>query len=957
MQRLYRYIILSGLWLTLGCASALAGRPFSKDIWLNETNVSVKVNCLAQDSYNYLWLGTDEGLFCYNGRQFSQIKTDRDVPVTAISVGEENKIIGFADGRLGVWDGVTFRLKKLDGTVPAEAISAIHIITDNVFVLSTVGQGIYLVHNGYCTQYAMANGLTDDYVYTLLSPAKNVLLAATDQGINEIQFAGGKITVKHYTTASGLPDNIVRVIRPMQQKHWSWLGTHQGGIALYCSKTRQTWTPSVGKPWLWGQVNDILPIGNDRAWVCTQSGYLLKVRLADEETLEVEAYEYPGQRLYKLLMDGTANIWCATNTGLKMIVAEYVSAIPVSAPYSLQDVTAITCDVDNELWLAQKGRLYSMTLTDEQPQLQLRYTSATPVTHLYCDKNDVLWVGTFGDGVWYSADHKNFEKVRDIYPLAKESVLDISGKDNRLWVAGLNGVEELGVGVGNHLSLLQLHNKSTGIGSDYVYEIYDDQKNNTWMATDGAGVCMYRDGKYTLWDSASGMTSNVAYNVTEDASGRIWASTFNKGLLVFNGEKWENLDNDNGLQSLRISAIAPMDNGSVLVVHAKGVDEWQQRSHMFRHFERRLGIGIDSMSSALNLATADTAGNIYVPYQGGLIRFGKYNYPVNIIPSVKITSLNTFYRETHLERSRFNYSENHIAFRYDGINFANPEQLFYRYKLVGYNDEWIDTRDESVTFPQLPSGDYTFIVQVSMNELFTGHGEASHSFSIARPYWQQWWFILLAVGLIWAASYAYIRTRERNLRKLSSLQRERMMFEYEHLKSQVNPHFLFNSLNTLTGLIEDDKDTAMQYTTQLSDLYRNMLSHKDKDLITLAEEWEILENYIYIQKSRFGDALQLVVNIPEKLKKTKKVVPMALQLLLENAIKHNIVSRTKPLVVRFVAEEEQLTVTNSYQPKISKEKGAGLGLANIRKRYGLYTKRPVVTYMKDNEFIVIIPLI
>lgn len=84
---------------------------------------------------------------------------------------------------------------------------------------------------------------------------------------------------------------------------------------------------------------------------------------------------------------------------------------------------------------------------------------------------------------------------------------------------------------------------------------------------------------------------------------------------------------------------------------------------------------------------------------------------------------------------------------------------------------------------------------------------------------------------------------------------------------------------------------------------------------------------------------------------------MALQLLLENAIKHNIVSRAKPLVVKFVAAEEQLTVSNSYQPRISKEKGAGLGLANIRKRYGMYTKRPVVTFMKDEEFTVIIPLI
>lgn len=943
--------------LLLKCNIVQAYQPFSKDIWLNETNVAVKVNCLARDEYNYLWLGTDDGLFSYNGRAFSQVTTDMDIPVTAISISGDKKIVGFGNGRIGVWDGVRFRLKKLYGEVPAEAISSILVITGNVLVVSTVGQGIYVVHDNYCRQYSMADGLTDDYVYTIVSPAPNVLLAATDQGINEITLKDGKLSVSHYTTASGLPDNIVRVIRPMKNKHWSWLGTHQGGVSLYCSKTRQTWTPATDVPWQWGQVNDILPIGDDMAWVCTQNGYLLRLRLVDENTLKVDAIEYPRQRIYKLLMDGTGNIWCATNTGLKMIATAYVSAMHLPPPFSLQDITAMACDGDTELWLALREKLYSIRLTEAVPRLELRYVSVTPITHLYCDKKDVLWVGTFGDGLWVSGDHKNFRKVTGIAPLEKESVLDISGVDDRLWIAGINGVEELTTDEKNHVSLVKLHNKNTGIGSDYVYEIYHDGKNNTWMATDGAGICKYSDGKYTLWDSTSGMVSNVAYNITEDASGRIWASTFNKGLLVYNGMGWENLDNDNGLQSLRISAITPAGNGSVLVVHAKGIEEWQSHSRMFRHFERRLGLGIDSVSSTLNLTATDTSGNVYIPFQDGLVRFGKYDYPVDIIPSVKITSLNTFFRETHLEREHFNYSENHITFKYDGINFANPEQLFYRYKLIGYNNEWITTRDESVTFPQLPSGDYKFVVQVSMNGLFTAYGTAQYSFTIARPYWLQWWFILLVVVVAWLISYTYIRIRERNLRKLSSLQRERMMFEYEHLKSQVNPHFLFNSLNTLTGLIEDDKEGAMQYTTRLSDLYRNMLSHKDKDLITLAEEWEILENYIYIQKSRFGDALQLVIDIPEKLKKTKKVVPMALQLLLENAIKHNIVSKSSPLTVKFKADDEQLVIANVYQPKISKEKGAGLGLANIRKRYALYTKRPVIAYMKDNEFIVIIPLI
>ncbi len=938
----------------LFCIVAKAGHPFVRDIWLNETNVPVKVNCLIRDATGYMWLGTDEGLYRYNGRSFTKIETNTDEPVTALATDDYQVLAGFANGSIGNWDGQEFYLKQLSGRIPVEAISSIYIVRGSVFIASTVEDDVFMVDNNYCTQYTMEDGLTDDYVYTVLSPSDKLLLAATDQGINEIKVDKGVFDITHFNTSNGLPDNIVRVIRPMEEKCWSWIGTHQGGVGLYCSKSRTTWTPDAGKPWQWGQINDILPIGDDRAWVCTESGYLLSLTLTGEDELVIEEHFYPEQKLYKMIMSETGNIWCATNAGLKEIVAEYISAIELPYPYTVQDITAIVCDNSSGLWFAQKNKLYSFSLEEQVPQPVLRFVSEVPITNLYCSDDGIIWVGTFGNGLWYSHDHKKFSRVTGIIPLQNESILDIAGNRDRMWIAGLNGVEELMLDKKGGLSLIRLHNKSSGIGSDYVYKIFPDKDGQIWMATDGAGVCRYSNGQYKLWDSASGMTSSVIYDIVQSADGNMWASTFDKGLLVYDGINWHTIDRNDGLQSLKIATLLTTINDAILVVNAKGVDEWQKSGGQFRNYGRRSGA--DTVSSALNLFARDTSGNVYIPYQDGLARFGRHEYDVNITPTINIKSLRTFFRETRHQSNLFRHSENHITFSYDGINYTNPEHLFYRYKLEGYNEEWITTRDESVTFPQLTSGDYRFVVQVSLNNTFNSYGEATHNFTISKPFWFELWFILLMLLLLWGVAYTYIRIREHNLRKLSSLQRERMMFEYEHLKSQVNPHFLFNSLNTLTGLIEDDKQLAVQYTTQLSDLYRNMLSYKDKDLITLAEEWKILQNYIYIQKSRFGDALQLVVNIPERLK-SKKVVPMALQLLLENAIKHNIVSQSKPLTVEFAAEDGQLTVSNNYQPKMSKEIGAGLGLANIRKRYTLHTKTHVLSRIENKRFIVTIPLI
>lgn len=286
-----------------------------------------------------------------------------------------------------------------------------------------------------------------------------------------------------------------------------------------------------------------------------------------------------------------------------------------------------------------------------------------------------------------------------------------------------------------------------------------------------------------------------------------------------------------------------------------------------------------------------------------------------------------------------------------------PDKLHYRYKLDGYSNSWIVTNDESATFPQLSPGTYTFRVQASLNNVFSKSNEVRYTFTITKPFWQALWFIGLVAALIIGLIYAYIRAREKSLRRLSSLQRERLLFEYEHLKSQVNPHFLFNSLNTLANLIEEDRDAAVQYTNELSDLYRNMLTYRNKDLVPLAEEWNILQHYLYIQQSRFGDALQVELRVPETIMHTRKIVPLALQLLVENAIKHNVASRSRPLTIIIEAQGDRLAVRNAINPKLSKEKGAGLGLINIKKRYALITDRHISFGVVHNEYIVTLPLL
>lgn len=180
--------------------------------------------------------------------------------------------------------------------------------------------------------------------------------------------------------------------------------------------------------------------------------------------------------------------------------------------------------------------------------------------------------------------------------------------------------------------------------------------------------------------------------------------------------------------------------------------------------------------------------------------------------------------------------------------------------------------------------------------------------------------------------------------------------KFDALKNQLDPHFLFNSLNVLTGLIEENPEAATRFTTALSKVYRYVLEQKSKELVTLEEEIKFAELYMSLLTVRFEDSI--VFSSPEQLKNPQaKVVPLSLQLLLENAVKHNQVTASKKLYITITEENNSLIVTNNVQQKQILKESTGIGLQNIRERYALLTDSPVVIDESGNQFSIAIPIL
>ncbi len=194
------------------------------------------------------------------------------------------------------------------------------------------------------------------------------------------------------------------------------------------------------------------------------------------------------------------------------------------------------------------------------------------------------------------------------------------------------------------------------------------------------------------------------------------------------------------------------------------------------------------------------------------------------------------------------------------------------------------------------------------------------------------------------------------LKREQKQREEKLIFQYETLKNQVNPHFLFNSLNTLSSLVSKNANLSEEYIQKLSAIYRYILENKDLDHVNLRKEIDFIKDYFYLQKVRDDGKIELNINIKDS--DNYLILPISLQLLVENSFKHNIATRKEPLIITIDLNEQDriITVSNHLKPKTQIEESPKIGLANLSERIKLFTGREIEIIQSDSEFIVHVPL-
>ncbi|NOX47047.1 MAG: hypothetical protein GXO89_08730 [Chlorobi bacterium] len=923
-----------------------------------------------QDSQGMMWFASSEGAYTFDGFDFqlrSMADSGKVLPITFIFEGKDNKIwFGHQKGEISYFENGSAHFLGFNGKKPSSKITAILEDNNGVLWISTYGEGAFYFHKDEMHQVNMKMGLSENYCYDMVIDEAGDIWIGTDNGISVCKLENEKVKIRQITVNEGLNDFIVESLSKCNMDN-IWIGFEDKGVSRFNWKTKKLSIPRGTENWPFGTVRDIISFG-DYVWIVTNSSGIIEYDMKKEAFRKLEFPD--GHNLKKtksLFRDSEGNIWLVSDREIFKSSGKNIEVVHTVDEYDIENVRAISSDKKGQTWFANDDGVFRLANTFGQEKRLTNFPISVldrnqQVICVFPDNFGFVWLGTFGNGlVRLEPSTGNFKLFSEADGLINDNVLSISGKGKQMWFGTLGGasrciLDEDAASLNWKPDFVNF-GREQGLGNNYIYQVFADSKGRVWFATDGNGVSMFENGKFRNFSKPQGLDSRIVYSIAEDTDGTIWANTLTKGLYYLEGEKFVKYPEIPEIVSEQIQGIICADSGVLFVLteHSGGFLDFKK--NIFRKIAGQEGIA--EFHPDLNDITKGPNGDIWIGTKSGMMKFSTNFRNTARQPKPLVRSVSVVFEPIDMENQiTFGYAQNHFMFSYIGLWYQNPEEVTYKVKLEGQDLDWIRTEDQKMAYSNLGPGRYTFRMIAGLDNYFDESNEVSWSFKIKKPFWQTWFFYFAILVLIISGIYFFIKYREKKIRKKQQLLREKIEFQFETLKNQVNPHFLFNSFSTLIALIETNTEDAVEYVEGLSDLFRNILGQKDKQTITIKEELVITKSYFKLQKKRFGDNLHL--DIDDKIYRLDfRIPPMVLQMLIENSIKHNVVSKLHPLNIKVYFDEKAkiLFVENNVFRKKSEDTSLGIGIKNIVSRFKLLTDRDVIIDASENIFKVGLPVI
>ncbi len=947
-----------GLWL----AAAIAQEPRFIQHDLGDANSGMTILAMLQDRNCMLWLGTEQGLARFDGVNYRPVElpgTATGLQVTSLAEDHLRHIwVGTSSGEIFYLDEtrMVHAFQPQEGH-PQKPITGIAEDPAGQIWFATYGEGVYVYSGSRLFNFNLDDGLSGNDIYAMeITPDGEVWLG-TDDGITVCSFDKETKHVKKLGLQEGLPDQIITALKADSSGN-IYIGTFESGVVLYDTQRKRI-TPLLQAP-MQDEITALELFDGRELWIGTVSHGVWRYRKEWNEPRHLNNLQaFHISRITDLLSDVEGNIWITFNEG------GLVSAFRPfeSLACEVGDIQAVFVDQRDQVWIGAKNGLYRLVNHNSGPAQMVRVAPRYPlnVTDLLEDQYHQIWIGTLDKGLFvYDPDRDRIVEIGSIFDKGGITIMSMAMSSAEIWIATLEGVVSFPAGK-NILSEpkepFTLLKDPWQSNLHFVFQVYVDSKDRTWFATDGNGAFCVKGSRVMHFAGTDSLRLRKVYSVCEDHRGHLWFNTPDLGLVEFDGSAYKQLQVADGLGNLNIASLWPAGTGDIVMAHTKGIDVMEPDRRHFMYYAEE--IGAKKIEPGLNAIAADRDHNVYVGCRDVLFKYFATRKKLSIHPRTQLTKVSVFEQPIDFaSRHSFSHAQNYFTFDYVGLWYTSPSSVKYLYILEGYDLQWKESKDNVASYAHLGPGTYTFRVKASENNFFLDEPLASYSFTIGKPFWLQYWFISLATLSAGGLLFWIIKAREKRSERQALLQKEMLESQLAALKAQINPHFLFNSFNTLITLIDENAmqpEVAIEYVEKLSDFYRSILQYREQEFITVEEEFEVVRSFTYLLEKRYGQHLRLHMDSPPS---DGYILPLTLQILVENAVKHNIISEQYPLDVYITVDKDQyITVRNSLQPKLKPEPSTQFGLQSIIKQYQLLSDRKVIVHQGQHQFEVRIPVI
>lgn len=896
------------------------------------------VFCSLQDRDGFMWFGTRDGLNKYDGYKFTVYRNN---PTDSTTLSDNAIFCLFEDAKGNVWIGTysggICRFDKNSNSfvryyhVPKYAekkdvgqVTSICDDADGSIWMTTSSlpfPQLYKLNpaTGHCINYSQFPSdkykLRGQYVSRVCRDSTGRIWIVSGSGVS--YYDAQHDAFRSVATPPELYAlNVPNFVATDKQYLWVAGSTDDVWCMRYAQRepSFQRFRPVARDQILDNAVLSVLSHRQNVIFVATSGNGLYALNISSQRYVHLPQEDYsvhslPSKGIFQLYKDRQGNVWVCTDAGIGKFNAHtyYFQHYNSQTGIPYTKLRSLYWDSHGDFWVGTAGG----GLYKRAGDTSSHYTAASPyagsllantVNALYEDSKQRLWVGTNrgvallnaakgnyqrtalplnGDGVWsivetasgdlwfgtlrgglnrVDAQNKVTYFLRDTHSDGGVGILSlVEGATPILWVGTTNGLYKMNTHTNTWQHYRYQVQDSTGLNSNDIWYIHQAKNGMLWLGTSGGGLNLFdpATGKATYVTEKDGLPSNIICAILEDEHDNLWVST-NKGLARFNTKTRE--------------------------VKTFGVGD---------------GLYISEFHFKTCFKAAD--GSMYFGGTGGYVHF----HPDSIVnnataPSMAFTGLKVFDKELDIDSSLMGgnrivlgHNSNFFTVEFAALDFTNPVKNQYKYKLEGLDEQWrtTDGSKPSASYTSVPPGEYVFYVQGSNSDGVWNTKGLQLVIVVQPAWWQTWLFkvsvlafavLLVALGLQW---------RYRSLKRRNEIEKRLVESQLQALRSQMNPHFVFNSLNSILHFItSNDQETAHTYLSKFSKLIRAILEQSRSEFISLAEEVYVLKLYLELEALRFDNRFHYSITVSDDIDvEEQQIPPMLLQPHVENAIKHGLI--------------------------------------------------------------------